>query len=565
MGLRYVPSKGTLTEMTTAKRIVFLIVLLCLLCPLPRAFALTDILNIRHWAAPDNTRIVIDTSEEAETTISKADQKIIIDFKNAQAVPDVSTDDFFSKPGVERILVRSLSENTLRIEVWLAGYVETRVFKLKAFADKPYRVVIDIGLPEVEKKEGEERKQVKTVIKDKVIVVDPGHGGDDPGAIGRRGTKEKDVVLNISRRLEKILNKKKGYKAFLTRRGDYYPSFNKRLQVAREYGADLFVSIHADAVRNRAIKGSSVYCLSTTGASSVAARLLASQENLADFIGGTENDQGNDETDPIILHMVQTETLNVSKNLANAILDRIRPLNPLKFDQVQFAPFRVLKMPEIPSVLIETAYISNPREERLLRSTSFQKKIAKAIAASVDQVLSNGKESPETIIATKKNPKKTDSTSVTPEVQTKVKTENKEEVKLEDKEKVEEKVRDEAESKVANEAKMEKTVIYKVRKGDTLEKIARRHDTTIAELLKLNQIKINKPLYVNKRLKVPTGKTPKDREEAPTEKNAVYRVKRGDTIEKIAKKHDITMAALLKANGMKRNDLLYVNRKLIIP
>ena len=574
--------------MTTVKRIAFIAVLLFFFCPPPYALALTDIMQIRHWVAPDNTRIVIDTNEEAETDIRQVGQKIVIDFKNAEAGPEVPTEDFLNKPGVERIFVLPLPENSVRIEVWLKDYVETRVFKLKAFADKPYRVVIDIGLPEVEKKQSEERRQVKTIIKDKVIVIDPGHGGDDPGAIGKRGTKEKDVVLKIAKHLEKNLNNRKGYKAFLTRHGDYYPSFKKRLQIAREYGADLFVSIHADAVRKRDVRGSSVYCLSTSGASSVAARLLAGKENLADILGGAENDQAKEDTDPIMLNMVQTETSNLSKYFASAMLDLIKPLNPLKFDQVQYAPFRVLKMPEIPSVLIETAYISNPQEEKLLKSPHFQRKIADVIANSIDHVFSKGKDVPITVLASANNPVKTEASASTPEAEATVKPENepintpkiKKDVTIEVTEKTAPAVREEVghkdreteKNEIAGEIKTEKTIFYTVRKGDSLGKIAQRHNTTVAMLLKLNDININKPLYVNKRLKVPAGKSLADSREVAQEKTSAskeitvaYRVKRGDTLEKIAKRHDTTIASLLKLNDIKVDDPLYVNKRLKVP
>ncbi len=530
-------------ETTVLKRTAILFASLLILFLPSRAFALADILNIRHWVAPDNTRIVIDTSEEAVTTVDKTERKVTIDFKDAQVLGTVPLEKVLNKPGINKILVLTLPGQVVRVELWLADYVETRVFQLQAVADKPYRVVIDIELPEIGKKESEERKQIKTRKKDKVIVIDPGHGGDDPGAIGRRKTKEKDVVLKISRRLEKIINEREGYRAFLTRRGDYYPSFKKRLQIAREYGADLFVSIHADSVRSRNARGSSVYCLSTSGASSVAARLLASQENLADIIGGAENDLGTDETDPITLHMVQTENMNQSRNLGAAILDRLKTVNPLKFRQVQAAPLRVLKLPEIPSVLVETAYISNPKEEALLRSPAFQNRIAEAIADSIDDFLSNGEGegSQPAVTASKAAPQETEAPTKTAAA---------------------------AETPPPKPAPA--TILYRVKRGDTLGKIAARHKTTIAVLLRLNKMKLREPLYVGRTLKVPAGRAvaaeaPAVKPSPKTKAKPVfYRVKRGDTLEKIARKHDTTIAALLKLNHMKLRDPLYVGKNLKI-
>ncbi|HRT26714.1 MAG TPA: N-acetylmuramoyl-L-alanine amidase, partial [Syntrophales bacterium] len=193
------------------------------------AFATTEILNIRHWVAPENTRIVIDTDEEADTVVSRTDQTITLDFKDTEISDTVPSEEILNKPGIKKIVVVPLPDNSVRVQLQLADYVETRVFKLKAVADKSFRVVVDIALPEMEKKEREERKQQKILKKDKIIVIDAGHGGDDPGAVGLRKTKEKEVVLKIAQRLQKILDKKQGYRAFLTRRGDYYPSFKKRI------------------------------------------------------------------------------------------------------------------------------------------------------------------------------------------------------------------------------------------------------------------------------------------------------------------------------------------------
>jgi len=539
--------------MTMIGRTAITIVLLFLFCPLPRAFALTEILSIRHWAAPDNTRIVIDTSDEADTAVQKTDQKITIDFRSACVLKTVPAEEVLNKPGIHKITVSPLPDQRTRVELWLAPDVETRVFKLKAFADKPFRVVIDIGLPAIEKKEVEERQEVRKVKKDRVIVIDPGHGGDDPGAVGRKKTREKDVVLKIARKLEKILNGKKGYKAFLTRRGDYYPSFNKRLRIAREYGADLFLSIHADAWRGRSARGSSVYCLSTTSASSVAARLLASEQNLADILGGAENDQSTEESDPITLHMVQTETMNISRDLGATILGRLRKANPLKFHRVQYAPFRILKLPEIPSVLIETAYISNPKEEALLRSPAFQTRIAEAIAFSIYDfhAKAEGKH-PAAVAVRESAPAKEPSPRIAP----------------------------------AKEPPME-TTLYKVKKGDTLDKIARRHNTTIAALLKLNRMKLKDPLYTGRKLKVPASAGDDEKEKSPGRSDRMekgrkkkheekasaapvpaysfYTVRRGDTLDKIARRHSTTIAALLKLNRMKLKDPLYSGRKLKVP
>ena len=174
-------------------------------------------------------------------------------------------------------------------------YRKAEVFKLKKFQDRPDRVVVDIFLQEAPVEEITE-EQIPMLKQKKIIVIDPGHGGDDPGAVARKGVYEKNIVLSIGREIKKAINKMPGYRAVLTREGDYYVSFNKRLQIAKNLDASLFISVHADAARNRKAKGSSVYCLSTSGASNEAAKLLANNENLSDIIGGVPNGEGKNES-----------------------------------------------------------------------------------------------------------------------------------------------------------------------------------------------------------------------------------------------------------------------------
>ncbi len=166
-----------------------------------------------------------------------------------------------------------------------------------------------------------------------------------------------------------------GYRAVLTRDGDYYVSFSRRLNVARKTNASLFISVHADAARNRQARGSSVYCLSTGAASNEAAKLLANNENLSDIIGGVPDEEGNNQSDEIILNMFQTNTINLSKTYASHLLDQVGRVNCLKYTHFHEAPFRVLKLLDIPAVLLETAYLSHDEEERLLKTSRFRKRL----------------------------------------------------------------------------------------------------------------------------------------------------------------------------------------------
>jgi N-acetylmuramoyl-L-alanine amidase len=529
--------------------------------------------------------------------VEKSEKKLLIDFKDTETSEDLPPDIILTKPGIEKIVVIPLPNGSMRVELSIAENVETKVFHIARIQDKPYRIVIDIQFPDVEKREGQEREQVKVLGKEKIIIIDPGPGGEDPGAIGKRGTQEKKVVLDISRKLKNILNKKKGYRAFLTRNGDYYVPFKKRMAIAREYGADLFISIHADAFRSRGASGSSVYCLSLRGASSEAAKILARNENLADIIGGSPNGESSYELDPIILNMFQTNTINSSKIFGSTVLKHLDRVNHVKFTSVQEAPFIVLKLPEIPSLLVETAYISNPREEKMLRNSRFQTDIAKALANSISEFLPLKPVRPSrapTVVLTKREDK-----NILPD---KEQRPHREEAlaagqSLPQETKVQ---------TVDADATKPETTVYLVRKGDTLEMIASKHNTKIVTLLKLNDMKLDDTLSEGRILQVPAAKkdivgekkdmdvqpprdrvetaskiptsdvvigekkkdekdtTPPVRVESSSAKPAMavthYKVRRGDSLDKIAKKHNTTISTLLKLNNMKLKEPLYVGR-----
>lgn len=506
-----------------------------------QAWAQTEIINLRHWTAPEHTRVVIDTDEEIQYTVEKSASKVQLNLANSTLLKGIPLEYILNKPGIARIVFSVLAAGDVRLEIFVTERVETKIFKLKKFQDKPYRLVVDITLPDVEKEESQAREQVKVVKKDKIIVIDPGHGGDDPGAIGKRGTTEKDVVLAIGKKLKGVLNSGTGTRAFLTREGDYYVPFKKRLSIARELGADLFISIHADAARNSIAKGSSVYCLSTGGATSVAANLLAHKENLADIIGGTPGEgNGNGESDPIILNMFQTNTINQSKNFGNLILNGLGRINNIKFPRVQEAPFRVLKFPEIPAVLIETAYISNRQEESNLRDNKFQTALAATIAEAVRGYFSIPEPRPaETAPA-------------------------------------DDQIGQEAKSPAAAKH-LRIPSVYKVKRGDTLIGIAEKYRTGVSPLLKLNKMKLSDSLHVDRVLTLPVSesyqKGDPDAGKAETLKKAslarttpaFHKVGKGETIAKIARQYQTSVSALLKLNNMKLRDPLYIGRELRLP
>ncbi len=526
-----------------------------------QGLAATNILTIRHWSAPDHTRVVIDTSEEAQYAVEKKDMRVSINITGAQYVTAGPKTITIKKPGLDRIALTTPSEGVVNIELCLTAHTKTKIFRVKKIEEKPDRIVIDIILPEVEKKEQEDRERVKVQTKDNIVVIDPGHGGEDPGAVGRYGTHEKKVVLEISKKIRDKLNALEGYHAFLTREGDYYVSFKKRLKIAREYGADLFLSIHADASRSRLASGTSVYSLSLSSASSEAARILARNENLADIVGGAGNGEAaSDQSDPIILNMFQTNTLNSSRIFGQVLLTNMTPVNRIKFNAVQEAPFMVLKLPEVPSVLIETAYISNPKEEKKLRNRQFQNDLAEAIVKSTVAFLSSSPVKPPIVVTTQAQPvvsRKTEDTV------------KKEELS------VKEEIPKKKDPVVAGGKTV--TIFYMVKRGESVERIARRYHVSPSLILNTNGMKPHDPLYANRKIKIPLrnveekavprpSKTAKaEGGEKPEIATVTYVVKRGESLDIIAKRQEISVVELLKINQMKMQDTLYAGKKIKLP
>ncbi|NQU03825.1 MAG: N-acetylmuramoyl-L-alanine amidase, partial [Syntrophaceae bacterium] len=411
-------------------------------------------------------------------------------------------------------------------------------------------------------------KRVKVFKKKKVVVIDPGHGGEDPGAVGPKKTLEKDVVLKIARELRDKL-RKTGYDAFLTREGDYYVSFKRRMAVAREYGADLFLSIHTDSYKSRLARGSSVYTLSLKGASSEAARLLAESENLSDIIGGTANGQNNSESAPITLNMLQTETINQSKALGAATLKHLKSVIRPRISTVQEAHFMILKLPDIASILVEVAYISNPKEEGLLRRTDYQRKIAAAIASAIGDFLP----APRPVVAVgQENVPSPLTVSTPPPLVLKdpiVKSDTKtvKTVKSAHQKAVEpEKKKTDAARAAATSPKKTAPVkaqakksdstksitLYRVKRGDYLESIAKKNHTTVRSIMRLNKLKSKNMIRVGQKLKVYSPQL-------------IHIVKRGDNLEMIARRYKTSVTALMKINKIRSRNRIYINQKLKLP
>ncbi|MCK5918973.1 MAG: N-acetylmuramoyl-L-alanine amidase [Cocleimonas sp.] len=266
-----------------------------------------------------------------------------------------------------------------RLEVTLAGDASVKQSNKKSSTSSRNSATKKASAQK-DKKPKLARKENKRRSNHFVVAIDPGHGGKDPGAVGRKGTLEKDVVLKIAHRLKNRINQQGDMKAVLTREGDYYVSLRKRMQKARAEGADLFISIHADANPNRSLTGSSVYILSNRGASSEAARWLARSENSYEAkLGGVTLKRKNKVLSELLLDLSQSATIDNSLGLAENVLKELGGVNRLLRKQVESASFVVLKSPDIPSMLVETAFISNPKEERRLKTSYYQRKLANAM------------------------------------------------------------------------------------------------------------------------------------------------------------------------------------------
>lgn len=343
--------------------------------------------NIRVWAAPDSTRVVFDISEPVEHKLSMLTEpyRTVIDLKGASINMEPT------QPGSEdKYLqaVRTATRNSsdLRIVLDLKKFAKYKSFQLKPNKHYGHRLVVDLYSNEsrqIKAVDVEEEIAKINLPRDVVIAIDAGHGGEDPGARGPSGVYEKKVVLKIAEALVRAINKERGMKAVLIRKGDYYMSLRKRIAKAREHKADLFISIHADAFRDPKVHGSSVYVLSQGGASSEAAKWLAETENASDLIGGVSLADKDDVLASVLFDLSQTASLEASIDIADRVLIGLKGVGKVHKRTVQSAGFAVLKSPDIPSILIETAFISNPTEEKKLLSTKHRNKMANAIVVGL--------------------------------------------------------------------------------------------------------------------------------------------------------------------------------------
>ena len=394
------------------------------------AFFVTNVfadVQTRVWPSNEYTRFTIESTEyiKNDQSILKNPDRVVIDLKSINinnSLKDLSKVDFKDNSSISGVRVAQYDPGTVRIVVDLRHESKIKIFSLKPFKSYGHRLVVDVYheedeiahlLKQLQAKAGDDQKDNSQKVEDEktnltskeeskeeqakvaeqakiVVAIDAGHGGEDPGARGSSGTKEKDITLAIAKKLRDAINKEPNLQGILIRDGDYFIPLAKRVAKARKLEADLFVSIHADAFTKKSVKGSSVFALSERGASSAFAKFIANKENESDLIGGVSIDDKHPVLAQTLLDLSLSATINDSMKLGRYVLDEMGKVNTLHKKYVEQAGFAVLKAPDIPSILVETAFISNPKEEKNLRSESFQIKLAESVVTGIKTYLKTG-------------------------------------------------------------------------------------------------------------------------------------------------------------------------------
>ncbi|NEN75830.1 AMIN domain-containing protein [Pelistega sp. NLN82] len=399
--------------------------------------ASSQILAVRTWPADDYTRVTLELNSPIKHEHFTLDNphRLVVDLQGlsmSEALNSLISKIKPNDPYISRVRVAQNRADVVRLVIDLKQAIVPQVFTLKPIGNYQYRLVLDL-YPKVAKDpltalahnvdtnndplasilnqlnhnrpttaapkvQGQIAPKAPAVVTNNtgntkgkkrpiLVAIDPGHGGEDPGAIGSRGTKEKDVVLSIGRKLRDAINARSNMRAYMTRDADFFVPLQVRVQKARRVKADIFISIHADAFTNPSARGTSVFALSRKGASSAAARWLANKENEADLIGGLDIGAHDRNTASVLLDMSTTAQINEALKIGHRVLDSLGRVNGLQSRRVEQAGFAVLKAPDIPSILVEVAFISNKQEETFLRNTGNHNTIARAILSGLDSYI----------------------------------------------------------------------------------------------------------------------------------------------------------------------------------
>ena len=349
--------------------------------------------GVRVHESPDATRIVLDTSAAVKFKYFTLDkpERVVIDLANAKLAQGLD----LAKVATDLVRIKKIRGaprgKGFRLVLDAKQKLRPNAFTLKPISPYGHRLVMDLAAPKpVRKKPAKQEPEARPQNRDVVIAIDAGHGGEDPGALGPKRQQEKHLVLQIAKRTAQAINAKPGYRAVLTRTGDYYIAHRKRTALAREARADLFVSIHADAFTSAAASGASVYTLSDRGATSETAKWLAERANQSDLLGGV-GDVSLSDKDDVLAHVLLDLSMDGNRSysieVGQSVLNEMGKMTKLHKKQVEQAAFIVLKSPDMPSILVETGFISNPQEARRLSQREHQTKLANAIANGIDQFM----------------------------------------------------------------------------------------------------------------------------------------------------------------------------------
>ncbi|NVK21258.1 MAG: N-acetylmuramoyl-L-alanine amidase [Kangiellaceae bacterium] len=426
-----------------------------LLVSFPVSSVASVVESMRFWQSPESTRVVLDLSDEVkhEVSVLKNPDRVVVDILDARVSVDLNQLDIKSDL-IKRVREsQSPREGILRLVLDLNKAAEPKSFLLKPYQDYGNRLVIDLTdinavpekIPAVELNGN----------RDIIVAVDAGHGGEDPGALGPSGTKEKDIVLALSKQLVEELNKMEGIKAILTRSGDYYLLHRKRTDIARRHRADLFVSVHADGFKSPKASGASVWVLNLRGAQSEVARWMKLQEEKSALLGGVDSTVVLSDYDKsvrsVLLDLQMDNSIEESTRVAKVVHKKMSQAVPkMHKKHVEENSLLVLKNPDIPSILVESGFISNPKEEALLKTASYRQKLAKAVKDGIYTYFKNN--APDgTLIAAKYRQN-----------------------------------------------------IYHVQRGDSLTKVARRFNVSIRDIKNANQMSTN-TVKIGQKLIIPSA------------------------------------------------------------
>lgn len=411
--------------------------------------------GLRVSSKPDSARLVFDLSKAADHRLFMLSEpnRMVLDIEGATLLKDITATNFNHLP-IKKCRTAKKKNNVIRVVFDLNSPLKAKSFLLPKNDQGISRLVIDLDYKKKvapQKKVAASIEAVQNVKRDLIIAIDAGHGGEDPGAVGVNRMHEKKVVYAISKKLANYFKARKGYKPVMVRTGDYFIPLAARRNIAKEKNADVFISIHADSFTKKKAHGASVYTLSTKGASSASAKFLAERENKADLIGGVSLADKDDILSSVLVDLSMTYKMESSVDVAEDVLIELGKVTSLHGNRVENAGFAVLKSLDIPSILVETGFMSNPREAKNLSSSRFQSKIARAIFNGVDNYFK--KKAPE-------------------------------------------------DTYIASRFRHNRAVIYVVERGDTLSQIAMRYDVHLNRLMEFNRLQ-TKSLAIGQTLQIP--------------------------------------------------------------